>query len=82
MSSRSQRRMQMKNAHITAIVVGIFLILGGLYFILVISGQTDAKNAKCTEKTVGTITYVSKPDSKYNVTIEYEIEGSAKTMTV
>ncbi len=82
MSSRSQRRMQMKNAHITAIVVGIFLILGGLYFILVISGQTDAKNAKCTEKTVGTITYVSKSDSKYNVTIDYEIEGSAKTMTV
>ena len=44
MSSRSQRRMQMKNAHITAIVVGIFLILGGLYFIFVISGQTDGRH--------------------------------------
>ena len=76
MSSRSQRRMQMKNAHITAIVVGIFLILGGLYFIFVISGQTDAKNAKGTEKTVGTITYVDKSDSKYNTMIDYE------TMTV
>ena len=82
MSSRSQRRMQMKNAHITSIVVGIFLILVGAYFIFVISGQTNEKNAKCTEKTVGTITNVSKSDSKYNTTIDYEIEGSAKTITV
>ena len=55
MSSRSQRNFQMKNWHLSAIVVGIILALIGLYFIFGISSQTDAKNARCTEKTTGVL---------------------------
>lgn len=40
MSSRSQRNFQMKNAHITAIVVGIILAVLGLYFLI---GLSDIK---------------------------------------
>ena len=82
MTSRAQRREMMKHSHITSIAIGIFLVLGGLYFIFVISGQTNSKNAKCTEKTVGTITHVSKNDSKYFTTIDYTIEDIEKTITV
>ena len=82
MSTGYQRKTMMKNSHITAIAVGIFLVLGGLYFIFVISGQTNRKNAECTEKTVGTITHVSKNDSRYMTTIDYTIEDIEKTITV
>ena len=40
MSSKSQRNFQKKNAHITAIVVGIILFIMGLYFIF---GLGDVK---------------------------------------
>ena len=72
--TRSQRQMQRKYAHITAIVVGIFLALGGVFFITVVRGETDARNAKCTEKTTGTVTEVTASGSKYLNTIEYVAE--------
>ena len=37
MGRRSQRNFQMKNGHITAIVVGIILFIMGLYFIFGLS---------------------------------------------
>ena len=40
MSNRSQRNFQMKNSHITAIVVGIILAVMGIYFIF---GLSDVK---------------------------------------
>ena len=40
MGTRSQRSFQMKNGHITAIVVGIILFIMGLYFIF---GLSDVK---------------------------------------
>ena len=82
MSSRSQRKMQMQHWHITAIAVGIFLAIGGIYFIFGISRQTNNSNAKCTEKTTGVITDVSKNGSRYVSTIEYKIEEFDKTLTV
>ena len=81
MTSRSQRRIQMKNAHITAIVVGILLVLAGFYFIFVIRGQTNDKIAKCTETTTGTVSAVSYKDSRYLTTIDYEIDGSFQQVT-
>ena len=82
MSSRSNRSIRMKNWHLSAIVVGILLVTGGLYFIFGISSQTDAKNAKCTEKTTGVISDVKQSGSKYVSTIDYTIEDYEKTMTV
>ncbi|MCR4692025.1 MAG: hypothetical protein K5739_11835 [Lachnospiraceae bacterium] len=82
MSSRSQRSFQMKNWHLSAIVVGILLVLGGLYFIFGISSQTNAKNAKCTEKSTGIISDVQKSGSKYISTIDYTIEDFEKSLTV
>ncbi|MBR6359081.1 MAG: hypothetical protein IKS11_05460 [Lachnospiraceae bacterium] len=82
MSSRSQRNIQMKNWHLSSIVVGIFLAVCGLYFIFGISRQTDAKNAKCTEKTTGVISDVKQNGSDYVSTIDYTIEDFDKTLTV
>ncbi|MBO4902829.1 MAG: hypothetical protein J5518_08555 [Lachnospiraceae bacterium] len=82
MTNRYQRRQQMKNAHITAMVVGIFIALCGLYFIFGISRQTDTKNAKCTEVTTGVVTEVVPSGSKYRATIDYAIEDIDKTMTI
>ncbi|MBO4900278.1 MAG: hypothetical protein J5509_08290 [Lachnospiraceae bacterium] len=82
MSSRSQRRFMMKNWHISAIVIGIILALLGLYFVFGISSQTNRKNAECTEKTVGTITAVTKSGSDYLTDIDYTIEDIDKSMTV
>ncbi len=82
MSSRSQRNFQMKNWHLSAIVVGIFLAVCGLYFIFGISRQTDAKNAKCTEKTNGVISDIKQNGSEYISTIDYTIEDFDKTLTV
>ncbi len=82
MSNRSQRRMLMKNWHISAIVIGIILALLGLYSVFVISGETNRKNAECTEKTVGTITGVTKSGSAYLTDIDYVIEDSENTMTI
>ncbi len=74
MTTRSQRRQQMKYAHITAIVVGIFIALCGLFFITVIRGETDQKNAECTEKTIGTVSDIQASGSKYIATIDYVAE--------
>lgn len=82
MSNSYRRSQRMKNSHITSIVVGIFVLLGGLYFIFFISAETNRKNAECTEKTVGTVSQVSKSGSKYRTTIDYEIDGSQKSITV
>ena len=82
MGNASQRSFQMKNWHLSAIVVGIILVLFGLYFIFGISKQTDSKNAKCTEKTVGTVTDVKQNGSKYVSTIDYMIEDYEKSITV
>ena len=82
MSNRSQRRFLMKNWHISAIVIGIILALLGLYFVFVISGQTNRKNAECTEKTVGTITAVVKSGSTYSTSIDYKIEDYDNMMVV
>ena len=72
----------MKNWHISAIVIGIILALLGLYFVFGISSQTNRKNAECTEKTVGTITAVTKSGSDYLTDIDYTIEDIDKSMTV
>ena len=82
MSNRSQRRMLMKNWHISAIVIGIILALLGLYSVFGISSQTNRKNAECTEKTVGTITGVTKSGSTYLTDIEYVIEESEMDTTI
>lgn len=82
MASRSQRRMAMKYAHITAIVVGVFIALVGLYFITVIRGDTDRKNAECTEKTAGTVTEVVASGSQYVCAIDYVAEDVDCTTTV
>ena len=82
MSSRSQRNFQMKNWHLSAIVVGIILALIGLYFVFGISSQTDAKNARCTEKTIGVISDVKQNGSEFISTIDYTIEDFDKTLTV
>lgn len=82
MSSRSSRNIRMKNWHISSIVVGILLVTGGLYFIFGISNQTNAKNARCTEKTTGVVSDVKQNGSKYVSTIDYTIEDYEKTMTV
>ena len=82
MTSYYQRKLRSKNSHITAIVIGILFVIGGLYFVFVISGQTNRRNAKCTEMTVGTITDVSGSGSKYTTTIDYTIEDIDKTITV
>ena len=82
MSNRSQRRMLMKNWHISAIVIGIILALLGLYSVFVISGETNRKNAECTEKTIGTITGVTKSGSTYLTDIEYVIEESEMDTTI
>ena len=65
-----------------AIAAGIFVALCGLYFIFGISGQTNKKNAKCTEQTTGVITDVQASGSKYLTTIDYEIEDIENTITV
>ena len=82
MSSRSQRNFQMKNWHLSAIVVGIILALIGLYFVFGISSQTNAKNARCTEKTIGVISDVKQNGSEFISTIDYTIEDFDKTLTV
>ena len=82
MSSRSQRNFQMKNWHLSAIVVGILLAACGLYFILGISSQTDAKNARCTEKATGVVSDVKQNGSRFVSTIDYTIEDFDKTLTV
>ncbi len=82
MSSRSNRNSRMKNWHLSSIVVGILLAVGGLYFIFGISSQTDAKNAECTEKTTGVISDVRQNGSKFISTIDYTIEDYDKTLTV
>ncbi len=82
MSSRAQRRMLMKNWHISATVIGLFLMFLGLYMAIVVSAGTNRKNAECTEKTVGTITEVTKSGSSYATTIDYTIEDYDKTITV
>ena len=82
MSSRSNRSTRMKNWHLSAIVVGILLVVGGLYFTFGISRQTDARNAKCTEKTTGVISDVKQNGSTYILTIDYKIEDFDKTLTV
>ncbi len=38
--SRSQRNFQAKNGHLTAIVVGIILVILGLYFLIGLSDAT------------------------------------------
>lgn len=72
----------MKNWHLSSIVVGILLVTGGLYFIFGISSQTNAKNARCTEKTTGIISDVKQNGSKFVSTIDYTIEDFDKTLTV
>ena len=62
-------------------VIAVFLALVGLYFIFVIRGETEKKNAKCTEKAVGTVTSVTPSGSEYDVEIEYMIEEFDKSVT-
>ena len=81
MTSRSQRKFQMKYAHVTAIVVGIIIAIIGLFFIAVIRGETDGKNAKCTEKTTGVVADVKVSGSKYLNTIEYVAEDLDYSVT-
>ena len=69
MSTRSQRKFQRKYAHVTAKVVGIFIAVIGIFFIAMIRGETDARNAKCSEKTTGVVTDVKPSGSKYINTI-------------
>ena len=82
MSTRSQRKFQRKYAHVTAKVVGIFIAVIGIYFIAMIRGETDARNAKCSEKTTGVVTDVKASGSKYLNTIEYVAEDIDCSVTV
>ena len=81
MISSAQRKQQMKHFHITAMVIGVFLALGGLYFIFVISGQTNRKNAECTGIAQGVVSEVTPSGSKFKTTVDYEIEGFDKSVT-
>ena len=71
----------MKYFHYSAMVIGIFLAVLGLYFICVISGDTDKKNAKCTEVTQGIVSEVTPLGSKYLTTVDYTIEDFDKSVT-
>ena len=82
MSTISQRKFQSKYAHVTAKVVGIFLAIIGIYFIAIIRGETDARNAKCSEKTTGVVSDVKASGSKYLNTIEYVAEDIDCAVTV
>ena len=82
MSNRSQRRFRAKYGHVTAIVAGIFVAVIGLFFIAVIRGETDKRNAKCTEKTTGVITEVSTSGSGYLNTVDYVAEDIDCSVTV
>ena len=81
MSTRSQRKFQSKYAHVTAKVVGIFIAIIGICFIAIIRGETDARNAKCSEKTTGVVTDVKASGSKYLNTIEYVADDIDCTVT-
>ena len=71
MSNRSQRSFRKKHAHTIAKVAGIIIALIGVFFIAIVGGETDARNAKCTEKTIGIVSDVKASGSKYLNTIEY-----------
>ncbi len=71
----------MKYFHITAMVIGVFLALCGLYFIFVISGQTNSKNAKCTGITQGVVSEVVPAGSRFKTTVDYVIEDIDKNVT-
>ena len=77
----SRRQNRLYGARI-AIAAGIFVMLAGLYFMIGISGQTDRKNAECTEETVGTIVESAKSGSGYSTTVEYTPGYSPMTVTL
>ncbi len=77
-SERSRRRLYGTRI---AIAAGIIVFLIGLYFIFVISGDTNRKNAECTEELVGTVVDSSASGSKYSTTVEYTPGYSPMTVT-
>lgn len=50
MATYSERGRRSLYAGKIAIAAGIFVLLVGLYFIFAISGETNRKNAECTEE--------------------------------
>ena len=79
--SRSQRRQQMKYFHYSAMVIGIFLAVLGLYMACVVSGETNEKNARCTESVQGIVSEVVPDGSKFKTTVDYTIEDFDKSVT-
>ena len=82
MATHLERRQHRLYGAKIAIVAGIFVMLAGLYFMIGISGQTDRKNAACTEETVGTIVDSTKSGSGYSTTVEYTPGYSPMTVTL
>ena len=82
MATNLQRRQRRLYGMKIAIVAGILVMLAGLYFILGISGQTNRKNAECTEEITGTILDSTKSGSGYSTTIQYTPGYEPMTVTL
>ena len=81
MATYSERRIRRLYGAKIAIAAGIFVFLVGLYFIFGISGQTDRKNAECTEAMTGTVAECVPAGSGYSTTLEYTPGYSPMTVT-
>lgn len=82
MATNLHRRQRRLYGMKIAIVAGILVMLIGLYFILGISGQTNRKNAECTEEIIGTIVDSTKTGSSYSTTIQYTPGYEPMTVTL
>ena len=71
----------MKYFHYSAMVIGIFLAVLGLYMACVVSGETNRKNAECSAVAQGVVSEVIPDGSKYKTTVDYTIEDFDKSVT-
>lgn len=81
MATYSERRQRRLYGAKIAAAAGIIVALIGLYFIFVISGDTNRKNAECTDEIVGTVIESVSTGSKYSTTVEYTPGYSPMTVT-
>lgn len=81
MASYTARRQRSLYGARIAIVAGIIVALIGLYFIVGISGDTNRKNAECTEEMTGTVVDSVSAGSGWSTTVEYTPGYSPMTVT-
>ena len=82
MANYTRRRQRRLYGAGIAIAAGIFAVIAGLYFIVGISGDTDRKNAECTEETAGTVVDCVSAGSGYSTTVEYTPGYNPMTVTL